>query len=87
MFAGIFASLGGKLIAGVAALAFLLGVYAWITTGAYNRGFAERDTQAREQIAKMEQRMAERLRQNEGLTEDEVDCALRRIRNPKAECK
>ena len=60
--------------------------YWWVTSGAYDRGFAARNTQAREQIAKMEQRMAERLRQNEGLTEDEVDCALRRIRNQRAEC-
>ena len=68
------------ILAGVAVLYFV------IDGRGYDRGFTERDTQAREQIAKLEQRMAERLRQNEGLTDDEVDCALKRLRNPRAEC-
>jgi hypothetical protein len=64
----------------------LVGAYAWITTGAYNRGFEARDKEARAYIEKLETRLAERMRQNEGLTTEEIDCQLRRLRNPKAEC-
>ena len=73
----------GKWLLVAAAIGFAVW---WIDDSGYARGRDARDAVAREQMAKMEQRMAERLRQNEGLTEDEVDCALRRIRNPKAEC-
>jgi len=64
----------------------LVGAYAWITTGAYNRGYEARDKEAREVIQRLETRLAERMRQNEGLTTEEIDCQLRRLRNPKAEC-
>jgi len=65
----------------------LVGAYAWITTGAYNRGYEARDKEARAYIEKLETRLAERMRQNESKTDDEIDCELRRLRNPKAECR
>ena len=68
------------ILAGVAVLYFV------IDGRGYDRGFTERDTQAREQIAKLEQRMAERLRNNEGLDDAAIDCALKRLRNPSVKC-
>lgn len=69
---------------------FIAGVlaFAWwqLTEGAYKRGFAARDAEAREQIQRMEERLAKRMRENEGLDDAAIDCALRRLRNPKAEC-
>ena len=64
----------------------LAGVYFWVDGRGYDRGFAERDSQAREVIAKMEARRDERLRKNDELPDPEVDCALIRFKNPKAEC-
>ena len=64
----------------------LAGVYFWVDGRGYDQGFAERDSQAREVIAKMEARRDERLRKNDELPDPEVDCALIRFKNPKAEC-
>jgi hypothetical protein len=64
----------------------VFGLYLWVDGRGYDRGFAERDSQAREVIAKMEARRDERLRKNDELPDPEVDCALIRFRNPKAEC-
>jgi hypothetical protein len=61
-------------------------LYLKITSDAFDRGFAKRDTEAREQIQRMEERLAKRMRENEGLDDDAIDCALKRLRNPKAEC-
>lgn len=61
----------------------------WLETvksRAYDRGYTQRDIEAREVIARLEQRLAQRMRENEGLTDPEIDCQLRRLRNPKAEC-
>ncbi len=65
----------------------LVGAYAWITTGAYNRGYEARDKEAREVINRMEARLKEALKKNEALTDDELDCALKRLRNPNAPCR
>jgi hypothetical protein len=60
---------------------------AWrINDSAYDRGHAARDAEAREIINRLEARLAERMKQNESKTDDEIDCELRRLRNPKAEC-
>lgn len=49
MFATLFTGIGAKIIGVVVALGILGGAYAWITTGAYNRGYAkgEADVTAR----------------------------------------
>jgi hypothetical protein len=73
----------GKYVAIAAAAALF---YLKITSDAFDRGFAKRDTEAREVIARLEQRLAQRMKENEGLTDPEIDCQLRRLRNPKAEC-
>lgn len=65
----------------------LLGAYSYVTTKAYNRGVAARDADARETINRMEARLKEALRRNENLTDDELDCALKRLRNPAAPCR
>jgi hypothetical protein len=57
-----------------------------INNRAYDRGEAAAKEAAREQIQRMEERLAKRMRENEGLTDPEIDCQLRRLRNPKAEC-
>jgi len=64
----------------------LVGAYAWITTGAYNRGYEARDREAREVMEKLQARRDERIRRNEELPDPVIDCELRRLRNPKAEC-
>lgn len=74
----------GKWVA-VAAAAGLF--YLKVTSDAYDRGFSARDTEAREVIARLEQRLAQRMKENEGLDDAAIDCALKRLRNPKAECK
>jgi hypothetical protein len=68
------------ILAGIAALYFV------IDGRGYDRGRSERDAEARQQIAEMEKRVAQRLRQAEGLSDADLDCELRRLRNPKAEC-
>jgi hypothetical protein len=73
----------GKYVGIILAVGLL---YLKVTSDAYDRGFAKRDAEAREQIARMEERLAKRLRENEGMTDEAIDCALRRLRNPKAEC-
>lgn len=73
----------GKYVAYVAAAALL---YWKISSDAFDRGFAKRDQEAREQIQRMEQRLAQRMRENEGLTDPEIDCQLKRLRNPSVKC-
>lgn len=73
----------GKWVAVAAAAALF---YLKVTSDAFDRGFAKRDAEAREQIQRMEERLAKRMRENEGLDDDAIDCALKRLRNPKAEC-
>lgn len=73
----------GKWVA-VAAAAGLF--YLKVTSDAYDRGFSARDTEAREYMARAEARLSERMRKDEGLSDSEIDCQLRRLRNPKAEC-
>ena len=73
----------GKYVAIAAAAALF---YFKVTSDAYDRGFAARDAEARETIRRMEEQLVRRIKENENLTPDELDCALKRIRNPKAEC-
>lgn len=73
----------GKYVAIIAGVALL---YLKVTSDAFDRGYAKRDTEARQIIARMEERLAQRMRENEGLDDAAIDCALKRLRNPKAEC-
>lgn len=73
----------GKWIAIAAAAALF---YLKVTSDAFDRGFAKRDAEARQQIAEMEKRVAVRLREAESLTDEQIDCELRRLRNPGAKC-
>ncbi len=74
----------GKYLGLIAAAGLL---YLKLTSDAYDRGFAARDTQAREQLNRMEARLRDALKKNESLTDDELDCALRRLRQPNAACR
>lgn len=65
----------------------MLTLWGVVTTGAYNRGFEARDFEARLQIERMEARVKEALIKNENKTDAEIDCELRRLRNPSVECK
>ena len=87
MIATLFGSMIGKAGMVLAVLLVLGGGYAWVTTAAYNRGVAARDKEAREIINRMEARLIEAMKRNEKLTPDELDCALRRLREPTAACR
>ena len=65
----------------------LAGVYFWVDGRGFDRGHAARDAEARKVIAQMEKRRNERIQKNEELPDAELDCALIRFKNPKAECK
>jgi hypothetical protein len=89
MIAWILRFFASRAFAWIMAGGILAGGIAYIETlksRAYDRGFAARDVEAREVIGRLEARLAERLRNNESKTEDEIDCLLKRLRNPKAEC-
>lgn len=83
----VLSSVAGKIGMAVLAAALLGGLYLKVTADAFDRGYASRDAEAREIISKMEKRLAAQMKRNEGLTDPELDCALMRLRNPKAECK
>lgn len=86
MIATLAGSLLGKAGIALAVLLVLGGIYWKITSDAYDRGVAARDKEAREIINRMEARLKEALKKNETLTDDELDCALRRLRQPNAAC-
>lgn len=87
MIATLFGSLLGKAGMVLAVLLVLGGVYWKVTDAAYNRGVAARDAQAREIINRMEARLKEALKKNENLSDDDLDCALKRLRQPTAPCR
>jgi hypothetical protein len=62
------------------------GLWWMVNDAAYDRGHAARDAEARKVIAQMEKRRNERIQKNEELPDAELDCALIRFKNPKAEC-
>lgn len=83
MLAGLLLRIGLPLLLAGGSVAVLW----WrVNDAAYDRGYEARDKEARAYIEKLETRLAERMRRNEGLTTEEIDCQLRRLRNPKAEC-
>ena len=63
------------------------GAYWAITTGAYNRGVAATEKAAQEQLNRMETRLRAELRKNESLSDRDLDCALKRLRQPNAACE
>ena len=67
-------------------VAFLGGAYAWVTTGAYNRGKAAALVEHQKVLDRLEAELARRLRDNEGLSDPDIDCKLKRLRNPGAAC-
>lgn len=70
-----------------ALIALLLGgAYAWVTTGAYNRGYAAAGAEMRATLDRQEAALREALRKNENLSDPELDCRLKRLRNPGATC-
>ena len=75
--------IGGAILTGVV----LGGGYAWITTGAYNRGVAATEKASMEALNRMEARLRETLKKHETLTDPELDCALKRLRQPNAACE
>jgi hypothetical protein len=64
----------------------VFGLYLWVDGRGYDRGHAARDAEARKVIAQMEKRRNERIQKNEELPDKDLDCALIRFKNPKAEC-
>jgi hypothetical protein len=90
MIAWLLKALASRAFAWIVAGGIFAGGIAYIETlksRAYERGVAARDAEAREVIGRLEARLAERMKKNESKTDDEIDCELRRLRNPKAECK
>ena len=75
--------IGGAILLGLV----LGGSYAWLTTGAYNRGVAATEKAAQEQLNRMETRLRAELRKNESLSDRDLDCALKRLRQPNATCE
>ena len=87
MIATLLGTLGGKIGAALLLVVVLGAVYWKVTDAAYSRGVAARDAQAREIINRMEARLKEALKKNENLSDDDLDCALKRLRQPTAPCR
>jgi len=58
-----------------------------INNRAYDRGVAATEKASMEALNRMEARLREALKKNESLTDPELDCALRRLRQPNAPCE
>ena len=80
---------GGKIVAGVAALGILAGAYAWITTGAYNRGVKATVERMQVLIDKGKAIVGADMDRVKKLPPDELDDELRRLceKHKKAEEK
>lgn len=70
----------------VGGIGVILAMWAWVTTGAYNRGKAAAHAESEAYIQRMESALTEALKRNEALPDDVIDCRLRRLRNPGAAC-
>lgn len=82
----LLSTLAGKIGAGLLIAALLGGGYAWITTAAFNRGHAAAQTEMEATLQRQEKALRDALRKNEALTDPELDCQLKRLRNPSAAC-
>ena len=76
---GLLGGIGGKIIGALLIVGVLGGAYAWVTTGAYNRGVAATEKRMVEIIAKQKRAVladAERLR---ALPPEALDEELRKL--------
>lgn len=74
-------------IAGAAAL--LAGLIVWhevAKSRAYDRGQADLRVEMEATLQRQEKALRDALRKNEALTDPELDCRLKRLRNPSAPC-
>lgn len=72
-----------------AVLAVLAGVVAWHVVAvnrAYDRGQADLRADMEATLARQEKALRDALRKNESLSDPELDCRLKRLRQPGAAC-
>jgi hypothetical protein len=58
-----------------------------INNRAYDRGVSATEKAATEALNRMEARLRVALKKNEALSDPELDCALKRLRQPNAPCE
>lgn len=61
-----------------APLLIALGAYAWVTTGAYNRGVRDRDAAAVKIIAEQKKAVVADAERVHGMTPDELDAEFKK---------
>ena len=75
----LFGGLVGKLFGIVLLLGVLGGAYAYVTTGAYNRGVTATEKRMADAIAKMKRATLAKAEEIRALPPDKLDEALRKI--------
>lgn len=81
--------LGGKTLPWLLVAVVAGGGLVWLETvksRAYDRGYAKAQAEMRATLDRQEAALREALRRNENLTDPELDCRLKRLRNPGAAC-
>lgn len=72
-----------KIIAGGGVI---LAAYAWLTNGAWDRGYRRAHTEMQAVLDRQEKELRHAIKKNEGLSDPELDCRLGKLRKPEFKC-